>query len=362
MLALAEDAKASAVRIQGALASVRTALAAHAEGLRATDASGGELVRAMGEVRGAVGRLSERIAGLVASHEDRQDRAADVALDAAFWDVAGRFLELVSRQTGQPGIVCDGQGTIVRAIDARRIGQTHAGAQRLLRGEVDEAAITAEEAARNEAVREGCSCPITVGGRRVGTFGITGPLALTRPLARVAASVLATRVREFASRALLEAATREVFSKVDALGALTRAATEETGRRARELDLASRELDEKLDVTDALANGVQQLSQQSRIIAVNGSVEAANAGEGAASFGNVARDMLRLADDTARAGKEITQALAAIRAAVHGLSGAAALQARASKARAEAAEGVLESVAGLRTSLEWIVTGAGGDG
>jgi hypothetical protein len=363
MLALAEDANASASRIQAALAAVRAALARHAAALEAAGRAGREQLEAMQGLAGRVAGLRDRIAGLAASFDEGKAAGggSEAPLDDAFWNVAGRFLGFVARETGLTGIVCDGSGRIVRAADPMRIGKTHAGAVRILRDGADEAAVTAMEAARDPNVREGCSCPIVVDGRRVGTFGVTGPLALTRPLARVAASVLATRVREHESRARLDAAVREVTAAVDALSARTGAAAEERTRRAREMVEAAREVEERLEAVDALATGVQQLSQQSRIIAVNGSVEAANAGAGATAFANVARDMLGLAGDTASAGKAVAEALRAIRAAVQALAAAAAVEERAGAERAEAARAVIESVAGLRRTLDGLVASFGQD-
>jgi hypothetical protein len=367
MLVLAEDAKASAGRIQTALAAVRAALARHAAALDAAGRAGRDQLEAMKALAARVGALRDRIAGLAASFDEGAARAelgredAPAPLDRAFWDMAGRFLAFVARESGQPGIVCDGEGVIVRAADPKRIGKVHAGAIRILREGAGEAAVTAEDAARDPDVREGCSCPITIDGRRVGTFGVTGPLVLTRPLARVAASVLATRVREHESRARLDAAVREVAAAVDALAARTAAAAEERARSSREMAQAASEVEDRLGAVDALATGVQQLSQQSRIIAVNGSVEAANAGAGAKAFANVARDMLGLAGDTAAAGKAVAEALRAIRSAVQALAAAAAHEERAGSERGEAARAAIEGVAGLRGTLDGLVASFGQD-
>ncbi len=112
-------------------------------------------------------------------------------LDQRFLRLADRFLQLIKEETTFDGIVCDEVGTIVRSTSSLRIGDLHAGSQKIMRGEVHECYVTAEEARANPLIREGQSCPIIVGGRRVGTIGIAGALETTRPLARVAAVLLA---------------------------------------------------------------------------------------------------------------------------------------------------------------------------
>jgi len=107
-------------------------------------------------------------------------------LSEKFWEMAEHFMEVVWAETGFPVLVYDDTGTIVRATDKTRIGDLHPGAQKILQGQVDEYAVTSEEAARNPLVREGYSCPIVIDGQRVAAFGITGKLAQTKPLAKVA--------------------------------------------------------------------------------------------------------------------------------------------------------------------------------
>jgi two-component system, NtrC family, sensor kinase len=117
-------------------------------------------------------------------------------LEQRLLDVADRFLEVIKRETGHDTIVCDETGHIVRATIRSRIGDLHAGSQRIMRDEVDHAAVTAAEEAANPLVKQGMNCPIVVDGRRVGTFGIAGPLVTTRPLARVAAIILGDWLEE----------------------------------------------------------------------------------------------------------------------------------------------------------------------
>jgi carbohydrate diacid regulator len=103
-------------------------------------------------------------------------------LEERFLRIADRFLELIKRETGRNTIICDEHGIIVRSSIPSRVGDEHIGAKRIMRHEMDEYFVTAEEAAANPAVREGMNVPIVVGGRRVATFGIAGTPETSRPL------------------------------------------------------------------------------------------------------------------------------------------------------------------------------------
>lgn len=83
-----------------------------------------------------------------------------------FWAMAEHFMEVVYSETGFPVLVYDARGRIARATDRSRIGDRHAGAEKIMPGRVDEYAVSPEEAARNPLVREGFSCPIELDGRR----------------------------------------------------------------------------------------------------------------------------------------------------------------------------------------------------
>ena len=117
-------------------------------------------------------------------------------MDADFSKVADRFLQFVYRVTGLPIIICDDTGTIVKAVVASRIGSPHAYAQRIVRGEFDEYSVSAEQERANPLTKEGCNALIQVDGQRVGSFGLSGPIQITRPLARIAGVVIASWIKE----------------------------------------------------------------------------------------------------------------------------------------------------------------------
>ncbi len=270
-----------------------------------------------------------------------------MSVEQQFWKLAARFVEFVHGETKLPLIVCDNQGVIREAVVKSRIGTTHAGAQRLVRGEVDEVFVTAEEAAANPSVKEGYNCPIVVSGRRLGTFGIAGPLEISRPMARVAAAVLSSWLKELEHQEALSAtAVKVVAALEDISGKLTTAAEVSRSTLAR-TESASQVAAERLQAVDTALQAVQGIGQQSRMLAINASVEATRAGDAGRAFGVIAREMLGLADGARLTSNNIQATLRDVTASVQQLDEAG----RASSAEAAHAVETLREVEALLRSL-----------
>jgi hypothetical protein len=281
-----------------------------------------------------------------------------MAQDQEFWRLAARFVDFVSRETGLALIVCDEQGVIREAVVRSRIGTPHAGAQRILRGEVDEAFVTAEEAARDPKVKEGYNCPIVLDGRRIGTFGIAGPLELSRPMARVAAAVLSSWLKELERQRALAAATGQVMEALTALGGeLSRAEAEARATEAR-ARAASSTAGDRLGSADEALRGVQDLSQQSRMLAINASVEATRAGDGGRAFGIIAREMLTPADDARSASNRIQGTLKDVGAAVGALDGASRSSSEEAARLMATLQAVVQRLEGLRDAVAGLGDGS----
>lgn len=265
----------------------------------------------------------------------------------AYHELADRFMRMVRDETGFPVIICDDSGTIVNAIDTKRIGTVHAGSQKIMAGDADEYAATAEEAAINPLVKEGYSCPIVVDGRRVGTFGITGELALTRPIARLSAVILARMLREQRKQEKVSRTARSVFSQIEALQHKTDEMDDRFHSLIREMKTAVTETASEILSTRQILDTIHKISQQSHILSINGSVEATRAGEHGRAFAIVAQEMTRLARDTRETGEVIQDTLGRVRKGIANVETAI----RNSETLSEAHRSVMDEVARTIQSL-----------
>lgn len=243
-------------------------------------------------------------------------------LSTEFWDMADEFMHHIHEQTGFPVIICNDQAVITKANAKERIGIVHEGVKRILSGEIDELAITKEDAEADPHYREGLNCPITLNCERVATFGIAGPLKLAVPLVHIASMVLSARLKELNQQHILTNTTHDVRTKTDTL----KDQIDEVVFRSQ--DLQTKMLEEtdnvanNMDSTQAILDKIKRITSQSKILSINASIEAARAGEAGRAFTIVAKQITELAEDTRKSETEIRMVLDIIREAIGNLGAA----------------------------------------
>ena len=284
--------------------------------------------------------------------------------------------ELCDVFAGELGYTCSfmGEGGVIVASSAReRVGTHHAVGARVMGGEMDEYAVTAGEAARSGgAMREGINMAVDVEGQRLINFGIAGPLAQVRPLARIVCFTITALLRSrLEEKAIVDSFAREmgglgakmveVATDIDAVGrkladqtALlaelqrgmrdlassngrivgdvgetldgARAASDEAERshgRVQDslagIDVLARMVTDGRDLLLALqqaladvvtvAEGIDRISRQTNLLALNATIEAARAGDHGKGFAVVAAEVKDLSRQAGAAAAEIRRTL-----------------------------------------------------
>ncbi|MBF0257421.1 MAG: response regulator [Desulfamplus sp.] len=138
-----------------------------------------------------------------------------MVIEKKLLELTEHFMDVVWSETGFPVLIYDQKGYIVRATDKSRIGNLHAGAEKIMLYMAEEYAVTAEEAASNPLVKEGFSCPIIINGERFAAFGITGQLNVVTPLARVAVRMFDSWVTNLQNQEQLKASEKKYRSIFD---------------------------------------------------------------------------------------------------------------------------------------------------
>lgn len=230
--------------------------------------------------------------------------------------MAERFISYIHSETGYSTIVCDEAGVIRKAYVRTRIGQPHAGAEKILTTPIREIAISKEEALRNPLTKEGVNCAIIIEGVKVGTFGITGKLENVTAVAHLAAMIMAGWVKQLQQQELLHATADEASGEIktittkleDAIAGFETVATAMSG--------AVKHASGSIASTDKIVNTVQDIADQTYMLSINANIEAGRLGSQGAAFGVVASEMGRLSKNAKQSMQSIQNTMDEIRSAI----------------------------------------------
>src|SRR5690349_18401799 len=197
-------------------------------------------------------------------------------------EIAQQLVEFVSGETGFNMIVCDVNGVIIGDSVKERLGVRHDGAAKIMSGAVDYIAVTREDEVRTERrTREGYNCVIKVDGERIGTFGIGGAIETVRPIAKIAAAVIAARIKEMQHMDLIRAVVAEVSESVhQAVAALREisSGSAELAATGDTLAQAAIHADEEVKATNTILDFILDVADRTKLLGLNAAILAAQAG------------------------------------------------------------------------------------
>ena len=167
---------------------------------------------------------------------------------------AARIVKNLREASGSNVNVIGEGGVILASSSPERVGTVHEGGKRIMAGDCDEIAISAEMAAAMPGTRPGYNGVVMIGDRRVAVIGISGDPEILRPLTKVAA--IAVR--------------------------------EEVLNAARHREEIRRIVSMKAQVAD--------VAERMKVVALNGSILAAKLGDKGRSFKIVVAEIKKLAE------------------------------------------------------------------
>jgi uncharacterized protein Yka (UPF0111/DUF47 family) len=274
-----------------------------------------------------------------------------MALSASFWDLAERFVGRIHADTGFPAIVCDREGIIRKAYVKSRIGDLHAGSKQILTGTRNDYEVTAAEAAANPLVKEGYNCAIIVDGSKVATFGLAGPLEITRPVAKTASLLMASWIKQLREQELLDETANTVAANLQTLTAKVEGAAAQYDQVWNSMSAAAKKATASANSADEVIRGLEKIAEQSQILSINGNIEASRLGEQGRVFGAIAQQMGHLSQNTSQALRAVQNTITEMREVLASVSAAVEQSSTMFRDNAEMMKGVKSTMNEVVSSI-----------
>lgn len=238
--------------------------------------------------------------------------------------IANQIVDFIYKQSGYHSIVCDKSAQIIADSAKLRIGVIHAGSQRILTGLEDTAVVTAQDAERSEGkLKEGFSLAIKQNGVKIGSFGIAGKLDIITPIAKVAAGMVLTTLRDEELKETIRKQVQDLAAAIDQAATAIEemvASSQEVAAISQTVTARAQKGHEQVKATEEILDFIRRVATQTNLLGLNAAIEAARAGEHGRGFQVVAGEVRKLAEDSNRSANDIRDILKNFQDTIEGVT------------------------------------------
>lgn len=266
--------------------------------------------------------------------------------------VANKIVDFIYQESGYHSIVCDHTGTIIADSAKARVGVVHKGSQTILTTDKDTAVVTAEDAERSEGrLKEGLSLAIKQSREKIGSFGIAGPLDIITPIAKVAAGMVVTTVKEEELKQLIQdqviglnGALEQAASAIQEMVA----SSQEAAAISQEVSMKADKGHEQVQKTEEVLNFIHRIAAQTNLLGLNAAIEAARAGEYGRGFSVVAGEVRKLAEESSESANNIREILSEFQLTIEQIRKGVFQNGNINQEQAKHTEEIAQMVEGVR--------------
>ncbi|OCL26584.1 hypothetical protein U472_11395 [Orenia metallireducens] len=267
---------------------------------------------------------------------------------------AKNIVDILHKVTGNNVNFMGAGGKIIATKQPERLGTIHESAKRIMEGEVDYVAVTAEEANNIEGVLPGYNGPIELDGKRIGCIGITGEPSKVKPLQELAAIIVTEEIKKDFANRRKEELNKEIAMQIEDISVAIQEiveGSEEIASNSSYMEEMSQKIRSQIEEINNILRLVTDIVKRTRLLGLNASIEAAKAGEEGRGFAIVAEEVRNLSSNSANSVKKIEEELFKIKDLIANISDSIYQNSDTTKKEAETLQYIKDNIINIERKV-----------
>ncbi len=231
-------------------------------------------------------------------------------------EIAEKIVKMLHQVTNGNVNFMDESGVIIATMQPERLGQIHEGAKKIMSGQMDELAISVEDAKKMQGTLPGYNGVVKYKGRRIGCIGMSGDPQKMRPLQNLATIIVREEFEKFQSMRRKQEILERVVEEVEEISASMKQisdGSEDVFDHSKQIQSITDQSNKFIYDINQVLKTVKGIADQTTLLGFNASIESARAGEYGKGFGIVAQEIRKLTTNSTESLKDVNLILGEIK-------------------------------------------------